>query len=86
METEPATFKPRPRTEFVRREGRILSLRERVVERAYREAIDLALETRDYVRERQQAHLKHAEPLLGMRISGEALRVTARLTQVWRGC
>lgn len=82
METEPALFKPRPRTEFVRREGRILSLRERIIEAAYREAIEMALQTRDYVRDRQQAHLKRAEPIAGMRISGEALRVTARLTQV----
>ncbi|GIL40197.1 DUF1465 family protein [Roseiterribacter gracilis] len=82
METDPAPFKPRPRTEFVQREGRVLSLRDRIVERTYREAIDLALATRDYVRDRQQAHLKQAEPMLSMRISGEALRVTARLTQV----
>jgi regulator of CtrA degradation len=82
METEPVTFKPRPRTESVRCEGRVLSLRDRVIERAYREAIELALQARTYVRERQHAHLTRAEPFRSMRISSEALRVTARLTQV----
>jgi regulator of CtrA degradation len=82
METEPVTFKPRPRTEYVRREGRVLSMRDRIVERTYREAINLALQTRGYVRERQQGDLRRAEPMASMRISGEALRVTARLTQV----
>jgi regulator of CtrA degradation len=82
MESEPATFKPRPRTEFVQGEGHVLSVRDRIVGRAYREAIELALQTRDYVRQRQQLDLRRADPTASIRVSGEALRVTARLTQV----
>jgi regulator of CtrA degradation len=80
METDRSLFNPR--SSLTRAQAEVSSLRGRIVERAYQEAIELALTTRSYVRERQRRDLQDVAPATGLRLSGETLRVTARLAQV----
>jgi len=50
--------------------------------RTYDETLTLMVEARNYFRHSERADRDRAEPVIGLRMSCEAMRVTSRLTQV----
>ena len=50
--------------------------------RTYDETLTLMVEARNYFRHSERVERDRAEPVIGLRMSCEAMRVTSRLTQV----